>query len=62
MMETLATSSRLRTSLRRARPAFKSPHTQLLPVEYFVVAEPRSIGFNPQAPLTTPTSSNRQPS
>jgi hypothetical protein len=38
-MRTLATSRR---PLRRPQPAFRSPHTHLLPVEHLVVAEPPS--------------------
>jgi phage regulator Rha-like protein len=48
-MGTLATSRRPRTGLRRARPAFKSPHTDLLPVEHLVVAEPPA-GYGGPAP------------
>lgn len=39
-MGTPATTRRPRTGLHRARPAFRSPHTDLLPVEHLVVAEP----------------------
>lgn len=39
-MGTLATTRRLRIPPRRPQPAFRSPHTHLLPVEHLVVAEP----------------------